>query len=426
MSPAAATPEGGVWDAVVVGAGAAGLAAARTLVDAGRSVLVLEARERVGGRAWTQVTRLGVPIDLGCEWLHSADRNPWTGIARELGFTVNERTPDWGNLDDHRAIPREERRAWRAARDALHVTIEEAAASGPDRPAAELLPPDGRWAAILNAVSSFANGVELDRLSAHDNARYHDSGVNWRLCEGYGALMERYADGLPIRLGIIVRHIEHDRKTLRLETSAGSIEAHCVVVAVPPTLLCTGALRFAPELPEKLDAAAGLPLGFADKVFLELRGAVDDFPADHHVLGTTDRTATGSYQLRPQGRPLIAAFLGGRNARDLEAAGDAAMIDFAVGELVGLFGSAIRARLAPLATTAWGLDPYALGAYSYALPGRAGDRARLAAPVEEQLFFAGEAVSPHDFSTAHGAYLSGIAAAGQVLAALGARSFSKD
>jgi monoamine oxidase len=92
------------------------------------------------------------------------------------------------------------------------------------------------------------------------------------------------------------------------------------------------------------------------------------------------------------------------------------MTEFALGELAGLYGGEIRRRLAPLATTAWGRDPLSLGSYSYARPGHAGDRARLAEPVDDRLFFAGEAVSPNDYSTAHGAFMTGEAAAEQILA----------
>jgi monoamine oxidase len=404
-------------DTIVIGAGAAGIGAARRLVAAGRSVLVLEARERVGGRAWTEMTRLGVPIDRGCEWLHSGDRNPLTAIAREFGFTVDERPPDWGNLDDHTELSEAERLDCRHIRQWFWKRAAEAAAEGPDRPAIELLPGGGPWNSLLNAISTFANGVELDRLSIHDFASYRDTGVNYRLREGYGALFERLARDLPIRLGAMARLVDLGGEALRVETDGGTLEAKTVIVTVPPPLIAAGLPRFRPELGEKLDAASGLPLGLADKVYLEILGNPEQFPVDHHVIGALDRTETASYQLRPQGKPLIAGFLGGANARALEAAGPDVMTEFAVAELVRLYGSDVRHRLAPLATTAWGRDPFSLGSYSYALPGHAGDRMRLAQPVDGRLFFAGEAVSPGDFSTVHGAFVTGEAAAARVLAA---------
>ena len=126
-----------------------------------------------------------------------------------------------------------------------------------------------------------------------------------------------------------------------------------------------------------------------------------------------------SYQVRPLDRPAIYCFFGGRFAARLEAEGEGAMFSHAVGELTRLFGSDVRRQLAPLAATAWRRDPWARGSYSYALPGHADDRAVLAEPVDDRLFFAGEATSPNFFSTAHGAWLSGIAAAEAALASLG-------
>jgi len=156
--------------------------------------------------------------------------------------------------------------------------------------------------------------------------------------------------------------------------------------------------------------------GLANKLFLALDGAPPDAPPDSHFVGALDRVTTGSYQLRPHGWPMIAGFFGGALALDLERAGPAAMEDFAAGELAGLFGSALRRRLRRLASSAWASDPFARGSYSFALPDHAGDRAELAAPLDGRLFFAGEACSGNQFSTAHGALLSGRAAADDIAA----------
>lgn len=159
-----------------------------------------------------------------------------------------------------------------------------------------------------------------------------------------------------------------------------------------------------------LHAASQLPLGLANKVFLSL-AEPEAIPPESHLLGRFDSARTASYYLRPFGRPVIECFIGGILARELEAAGDAAAVDFVVGELRGLLGAEFARGLAPLAVTAWGREPTILGSYSHALPGSASARGVLAAPVDERLVFAGEACSPRDFSTAHGAWQSGIAAA---------------
>jgi monoamine oxidase len=128
-----------------------------------------------------------------------------------------------------------------------------------------------------------------------------------------------------------------------------------------------------------------------------------------------------TYQVRPLDRPAIYCFFGGRFAAALERGGEAAMFAFASGELARLFGNDVRKRMAPLAATAWRHDPWSRGSYSFALPGHADSRAVLAAPVNDRLFFAGEACSPNFFSTAHGAWMSGVAAAKAALASLAGR-----
>jgi len=407
-----------VYDVAIIGAGAAGIGAARRLAERRLETIVLEARDRLGGRAFTVAPAGGYPVDLGCEWLHSADRNPLTRLARAEGFTVVEKLPDWGERLIRTGASAAESADWQKARAAFQERVAAAARKGTDHAAADLLEPGNRWNALLDAISTWANGVELDRLSVQDYARYEDSGVNWRVLEGYGRLIERLAAGLPIRLSTPVHRIDHRGRTIRLETPSGTVEAAAVLVTVPPTLIARETIAFTPPLPSaKMEAAHGLPLGLADKLFLALDGPAPELPPDSHILGSTKRVATGGYQLRPHGRPMIAAYFGGALARRLEAEGPGAMAQFARDELAGLFGSAFAKRLRRIASSAWAVDPWALGSYSFALPGHADDREKLAAPIDGRLFFAGEACAPGFFSTAHGAYLSGLAAAEAVAAA---------
>ena len=180
---------------------------------------------------------------------------------------------------------------------------------------------------------------------------------------------------------------------------------------MPTTVLARGALAFDPPLPDKADAAAALPLGLADKVFLHVSGPVE-WGTNAHLIGDPRRADTMSHRLSPFGWPLIESFYGGDLAEALED-GNAAAV--AIDELVALLGSAWRTRLTPLATTRWRHHPHIGGSYSHARVGHAGARAVLAAPVAGRLFFAGEACHPYDFSTAHGAYRTGVAAARAVL-----------
>ena len=187
------------------------------------------------------------------------------------------------------------------------------------------------------------------------------------------------------------------------------------IVTVPTNLIADEAIRFYPELPAKVDAARGLPLGLANKVMLAL-SEPESLPVDGSLRGATMRTEMGGFHLRPFGEPCIEGFFGGRFAKELEDAGDGALGARAIDEIVALLGSDFRAKLKPLAESRWAHDPFARGSYSHALPGHADKRAVLAAPVDGRLFFAGEATSPGFFSTAHGARDSGERAAEEILA----------
>jgi monoamine oxidase len=234
---------------------------------------------------------------------------------------------------------------------------------------------------------------------------------------GYGALMAAYGAALPVAFDCEVTLINHSAKRLRIETSKGTLVADKVIVTVPTNLIATDALRFYPALPAKVDAAGGLPLGLADKVTLAL-DEPDALPKEGNLRGATMRTAMGTYHLRPFGQPCIEGFFGGRYARELEDAGDGAIAAASIDEIVSFLGSDFRRKLKPLKESRWAHDRFARGSYSHALPGHAGDRAILAAPVDNRLFFAGEATSPNFFTTAHGAHDSGERAAREVLGAL--------
>ena len=402
------------FEAVVIGGGAAGIAATRRLRDAGVDVILVEARDRLGGRAWTVTAPGGFPIDLGCGWLHSADRNSWRVMAEAEGYTVDRTPPPWSRPALPRGSPSPDQVAFGESMGSFRQRVDSFPVNEADRAASTFLDPDERWNPLINAVSTFYSGAELDCISARDLARYDDSGVNWRIVEGYGTVVAAYGVGLPVRLECPVQRIDRRGKRLRIETALGPIGAEAVIVTLPSNLIAENESLFLPALPEKIESAAGLPLGLADKLFLSL-AAAEEFRDESRTFGHMDRSATAAYHFRPFGRPEIEAYFGGRLAAELETGGEAAFVDFAVAELVALFGSDFVARVKPISFHAWAADPFARGSYSYALAGRADDRTLLARPVENRVFFAGEATSQADYSTAHGAYLTGIRAADEVI-----------
>jgi monoamine oxidase len=402
-------------DVAIIGAGAAGLGAAHALQNSGLSVIVLEARDRVGGRAHTILAAPGITFDLGCGWLHSADKNSFVGIAKHLNFEIDKTRPPWREQSFDTGFPHIERQDFIIALDAFYDRAEKAAQRGGDDTASRYLEPGNRWNPMIHAISTFVNGCELDQVSIQDMQAYEDTEINWRVRRGYGALMTAYGAPCPLALNTEVTLIDHSGLRVRIETSRGTLTATKVIITVPTNLIADEAIRFHPALRAKVEAARGLPLGVDDKVMLALDDA-DALPKDGNLRGATMRTAMGSFHLRPFGQPCIEGFFGGTFARELEGEGCGAFAAESIDQIVALLGSGFRRKLKPLAESRWAHDPFARGAYSHALPGHAGDRAVLAAPVDGRLFFAGEATSPNFFSTAHGARDSGERAAGEVVA----------
>jgi len=406
-------------DVAIIGAGAAGLGAAHALKNSGLSVIVLEARDRAGGRAHTIMAAPDITFDLGCGWLHSADKNRFVSIAGELNFEVDKTRPPWREQSFEAGFPLSERQDFIRALDAFYDRAEEAARqaikSGHDAAASDYLEPGNRWNPMIDALSSYINGCELDVVSILDMDAYEDTEINWRVRKGYGALMAAYGASCPLALNCEVSLIDHSGKRLQIETSLGKLETDKVIVTVPTNLIADEAIRFHPALPAKVDAAIGLPLGLADKVMLAL-DEPEALPKDGNLRGATMRTAMGSFHLRPFGQAAIEGYFGGSFAQELEDSGPGALAAQSIDEIAALLGNDFRRKLKPLSESRWAHDPYARGSYSHALPGHAGDRAVLAAPVDGRLFFAGEATSPNFFSTAHGARDSGERAAAEVLA----------
>jgi monoamine oxidase len=396
-------------DILIIGAGAAGIAAGRRLAGAGPDVLIVEAAERPGGRG--RSLRLeGMRFDMGCGWLHSADRNPWAALAHAQDVEIDRTRPAWRTQFADLGFARADQKAAREAFAAFELRLRQDPPES-DR-ASDAMEAGNPWNCYLEALSGFMNGAELAQLSVADFLTYEDgdSEVNWRLPGGYGAFIAAQAEELPVRYGVPIEELDRSGPILKARGPAGEIEARAAIVTVSTEILAREQLRFTPPLPDKIEAAQRLPLGLANKAFLALDRS-EPFEPDTQLLGDPRNADTGAYYLRPFGRPAVECFFGGAGARALEAEGAGAALDYAVSQLVGLLGSDMRRRLRPLVESRWGAEPLVMGSYSHALPGHAGARAVLAAAVEDRIFFAGEACSAADFSTAHGAFETGETAA---------------
>ncbi|MEZ5773903.1 MAG: NAD(P)/FAD-dependent oxidoreductase [Hyphomicrobiaceae bacterium] len=415
---------GSTVDVVVVGAGAAGLAAGRRLQQAGISFKVIEARQRVGGRAFTDQTSFeGLPFDHGCHWLHTASINPLRQEADRLGIAYH-RQDSWGGramFVDGRRLGPDEIAHSQSDFDAVLERIHAAGQAGRDEAAsvtAGFVPPYGP---VIRHIFTLISSGEPEEVSTLDMARYRDTHEDWPVIDGLGRLIATIGASVPVSLATPARAIDWSGSGVRIETDRGAIEARAAVVTASTNVLSAGAIRFTPALPVAMaEALAAVPIGCAEKVAFLLDRPLGELGSGNFlaVLDTGSGVAQNFY-VNQFGRPLVVAHLGGRDGAALTKAGPAAMIAHARERLVAALGADVERRIVKAIATGWLTDPFIRGGYSYALPGKADLRPRLAEAVGGRIFLAGEAVSPDFYSTAHGAHLTGIRAAEAAMAAIG-------
>lgn len=409
-------------DAIVVGAGSAGLAAARTLMDAGRSVVVLEARERIGGRAFTESDTFGLPFDHGCSWLHTADQNPYRPLASAWGFqTLNQDAAPETVRVGERDAGAAELIQYGAAWDGLQAALLRAGAAGQDVSAASVSPRDLPWIGVCEAwVGPMSMGQDLEDFSCLDWYGLEETSPNDMIAEGFGALVARFGRDIPVSLATPVTRIRWGGTGVVAETPRGNLPAKACIVTVSTGVLGAGAIAFDPPLPAwKQEAIADVPMGLLAKIPLQFEGETFDLAANGWLTYQTTSQEACFFLTWPFERNLLIGIVGGRFGWDLSAAGEAAATDFALGELRKILGSGVDKAYVKGALTQWASDPWTRGAYAAAKPGRTAQRAKLAEPLAERLYFAGEAMGGAFAMTCGGAYLSGEAVASDLAAQLG-------
>lgn len=403
-------------DVAIVGAGAAGIAAARRLYDAGLSTAVLEASARSGGRARTSETG-GYALDLGCGRLHSAERNPWMFLAQSQGLEIDSSEAAWSGQYRDFGFSADEQRQAKAALIAWEKRLPEVARDS-DK-ASDALAAGSLWNPYIRTICGFSNGVAPDRISAKDYLSYDTacSYRNWRLPSGMGRFIAGSVPGrVPLSLSTAVTAISEHRNGVRVATAKGDLLARAVILTVSTRVLADGAIRLPHALLPWREAASDLPLGLNEKLFLQ--ADENAFAPETHLLASPFNPLAVDFYIRPFGWPFIECYLGGDSAEVVRNGGMIAGFDLAIGQLADLLGTGIRSKVKPLSGSDWSRSDLIGGGYSCALPGRSSARKLLARPWEDNLFFAGEATDPADFATAHGAYASGERTAGEAIAAL--------
>lgn len=396
-------------DLVIIGAGAAGIGASRAATKAGLSHRVIEASHRIGGRAYTEDLAPGVPFDLGCHWLHFAQRNPLVLEADRLGFTLDREfsfSPrTW--INGRYSTPAETAAYGRYFQD-VAMRAKTASSGGQDTDVLSVLDQANTWFAPYVHVFSVVNAADPDQVSAMDVSGSPIDGSDWPVKQGLGRLIVALGADLPISLNTVAEEVDWSaRDHVTVRTSRGDIAAHAVLITVSIGILQSGLIKFRPVLPNATVAAInGLSPGVANRIALHFdRDVFGDAPHNFTILdGEAEPLAI---HIPTFGFNYIVGQTGGRFASHLTRAGQQAAIDYVMERTVSVFGADLRRHFTRAIVSAWDTDPWVLGAYASVRPGHFGARQRLAEPIENRLFFAGEAVAMPMVATCGGAYKSG-------------------
>ena len=409
-------------DVVIIGAGIAGITAARELAKSEISFTVVEARNRIGGRAYTESRIFGVPYDHGCAWLHSADKNPLTPLVKAAGFeTLDEEGDEIWFYSDGEELDDD---GYDEAADAIESLAERVdrydVEDYGDKSARAISKSRNKWDDLAHLVlGEYEAGVGTDKLSAEDFQNQIGTGVEWMVPQGMAAGIFAALGPVPVELNTTVSKISWGGKRVKVQTNNGELNAAAVIITVPTDIISDGTIAFDPALPNwKMSAYQACPMGVLDKITLQFTPAFNKLfdEAETTTAYIQHNGVWWDHLLRPFDLALDIAFTGGQQSRDLarEADPQSAAIDLAVGVLVDAFGSEIKSMFVKGHFTNWSADPFARGAYAYAKIGKSRLREKIATPVENRLFFAGEACVPQWATQAPAAYLSGRKAAKKV------------
>jgi monoamine oxidase len=418
---ARAAPVPRAADIVVIGAGAAGIAAARRILAANRKVIVVEADSRLGGRCWTDSASFEVPFDRGARWLHNPETSPMVKLARAAGLDTSAASLNQKIRVGQRNARAGETEEFLAALVRANRAIDDASRKG-DLACASVLPKDlGDWAGTAEFVlGANSTGKDLRDVSVVDKARAQDRTAAIGCRQGVGTLIAKLGEQLPVSLSTPANQILWNNREVVVETPAGRIAARAAVVTVSSNVLAAGNIKFTPELPKRqLDAAAKLSLGSYDRVALQLPGNPLGLARDDIVIEQSRSTRTALLAANVGGSSLCLIDVGGSFGRDLSSQGEAAMVAFAVEWLTKLDGGDIATAVKKSSATRWNAAPFVLGAMSVAAPGGQPSRKILTEPVGN-LFLAGEATHETLWGTVDGAWESGERAAEAALRKIGA------
>jgi monoamine oxidase len=395
---------------VIVGAGAAGLTAAKELQRLEQDFLLLEASHRIGGRAYTEVLAPGMPFDLGAHWIMEPTINPLMRHAErdQLRLDRDDRHYTAGRyFEDGEWLPEGIDQELRAYWDKQIDAMAQATNGQRDMSVLDAIDNDDRWATYFHGLYAKDFTRDVDQASAKDSLAFASEEDDLAVASGFGNLVAQYGADVPVTLNSAVREIDSSGARLKLDTVKGRIHADKVILTVSNGVLSARDIEFSPALPDwKLDAIEKLPLGSHTRVAMTFdKPVLRDLPT--HFIVNTSGDGPIQFRNRPFGYEYIEVVTGGRMAEWMENSGERATIDFVLAKLREAAGSKTAPDPARCIVSAWDQDAWVKGAYSCARPGATEQRAVLAQPIDDRIFFAGEATSSNAYASVHGACVSG-------------------
>ena len=407
-------------DVVVIGAGAAGLSAMAELMSKGKSVVCIEAMNRIGGRCYTDNSIFGVPYDMGAHWLHGYSSNQLAEYGKKQKgiFNIYKDHDESYRVYDgkKKLIWPEDKPLWD-----LYDEIKNIASNATkDVPLIDLIPEE------LKKNEWFGSVQKIFKSRDYENQTVFDGKLNWRdpgegdgFCtQGYGTLLAHYRKDIPVKLNTIANEIKWNGKDIKVETNNGTITAKACIVTVSTGVLNARKIKFTPDLPKKkYEAFDGIDMTPYHRVTLQLK---ENFYRDYGISADTywykkvennylnkepyPKSSNGTLKVCHSNISFFS--LKGQFAKDMAKEGDKASIDFILNYLRSVYGSSFDNYFIKAHVSDWIDNPHTIGAWSSAKPGKSKLRKILKKSVQNKIFFAGEATAGA-YGTVHGADRSG-------------------
>lgn len=416
-------------DVIIIGAGSAGLSAAKELTKQGISFIVVEASHRIGGRAYSEQIAPGVWFDLGCAYLvagsdiknHIDESNPFIDFAKNQGAVIEEYQYDSHYIYNGKPLDANEMKARAEFYKECEEAIQRSVDGGEDVAISEIIDLESPYATPYMDMMAVTAPKDLDEASAADFLYKVEEYTDFITLCGYGNLVAQWGSDVRVSLNTKVESVDWSGKDVLVKTIKGTIRARCLISTVSNGILAAQHIHFKPRLPDwKREAFLGVPMGAENKIGVYFTRDVFGPEASGYYQAWSDEAQGAYIDVNLLSTNVVTVFMGGRFSIWMEKQGQQAAREFAIDRIADIFGNDIRQSAGRSIVTAWATDPWTLGSYACALPGQYHQRETLPLAIDNKLFFAGEATARAN-GTCSGAYWSGVRAAREAAEVLNGR-----